>query len=248
MIGIGVFLYFNRRNALNKALEVKYQETSKVIDIIDTYKQIGGELGAGHYNGGLVEIKGLCTAKQPLIAEHSQQAVVYYQATVERKYEVTEQQRDSNGNYRTVTSTRTETLSSNTRSIPFYLNDGSGAEVLVDMEGASIDALQTFDRFENDAPSGFNSSWGSDSRTLGYSYREKSIPVNTRLYVLGEIADRRGEIAVVKSAEKGKPFIVSVKSEEQIVKSAESSAQWQLIGAIGLGIGGLIAIIMGLIY
>jgi E3 Ubiquitin ligase len=246
LIGIGIFLYFNRQKALNKAMDVKYYETSKINDLLDTYKHIESGIGTGNYNGGLVEVKGLCTTNQPLIAEHSEKPVVYYQASVERKFEVTEQERDSNGNYRTVVRTRTETVSSNTRAVPFYLNDGSGGQILVDTEGASVDAIQTFDRFDPNPPEGFNFSYGGgDSRTLGYSYREKSIPINTQLYVLGEISDRRGQISIVKPSEKGKNFIISTKSEEQIVKSAESSAQWQLYGAIGLTVGGVITIIAG---
>jgi uncharacterized membrane protein len=246
LIGLGVFLYFNRQNALNRSMDIKYYETSKILDVVDTYKQIAGELGAGNYSGTIVELTGVGRTDNPLIAEHSQKPALYYVATVERKYEVTEQERDNDGNYRTVVRTRTETVSTRTEKVPFYLNDGSGREILVDMEGAKIDTIQSFDRFEPNAPAGYSFSYSSDSKTLGYSYKERMIPNGAKLYVLGEVSDRRGELSIVKPSEKGKQFIVSTKSEEELVKSADSSAQWQLIGGIASAVIGVILIILGI--
>lgn len=228
-------------------MDVKYHETSKVAELVDIYNQTKAEVGVGFYNGGIKEIQGIGNADNPLYAEHSEKPCLYYEASVERKYEVTEEQRDKDGNYRTVTTTKTEQISNNIRRIPFYLDDGSGERILVDMEGAKVDAQPSFDRFEAEAPAGFNiSNWGANSRTLGYSYKEKIVPLKAKLYVLGEFSDRRGEISIIKPTEKDKHFIVSTKSEEEIIKSAESSASWQYYGAITSVVIGLITIIVSL--
>ncbi|TAE72520.1 MAG: hypothetical protein EAZ85_09505 [Bacteroidetes bacterium] len=248
LIGIGVFLYFNRQNALNKSMDVRYYETSKVKDLIDTYKSISAELGAGMYSAGVVEIKGIGNTDNPLVSEHTQTECLYFESAVERKYEVQEQYSDSDGNYRTRTVTRTDTVSSNRRSTPFYINDGSGEKILVNPEGADIDAEEVLNTFQVDAPLNYiASSILSNSRTLGYTYRESVIPLNANLYVLGEIADRAGKVGIVKPKEAGKQFIVSMKSEDQIVADAETSAAWQLYGGIGLGIVGIILIIAGIL-
>lgn len=246
LAAIGGFLIYNRQHALNKAMNVRYHETSQIREELELYKSVAAGVGTGNFSGKIVEFKGICMTKNPLQAEHSGEPVVYYQATVSRKYETTEQERDSEGRTRTVTRTHTETITNNTRSIKFYLNDGSGEDILVDPEGASIDAIETFNRFEYEAPQGFSiSGFLANSRTLGFQYTERSIPVKSRLYILGELSDRRGEISVVKPTKDSENFIVSTKSEEQIVADAQSSASWQLYGGIALIVIGIITSIVG---
>jgi E3 Ubiquitin ligase len=248
LAAIGGFLIYNRQFALNKAMNVRYHQTSLIRDELEIYKSVAEGVGKGNYSGKVVEFKGICLANNPLQAEHSGTPCVYYEASVTRRYETTEQERDSDGNYRTVTRTHTQTLSSNTRSLKFYLNDGSGEDIMVDPEGASIDSIETFDRFEYEPPMGFNiGSFLANSRTLGFQYTERCIPVKSQLYVLGELSDRRGEVSVVKPSKQGENYIISTKSEEQIVADAQSSAGWQLWGGIALIVGGLITTILGFV-
>ena len=248
LAAIGGFLLYNRRFALDKAMNVRYHETTQIRDELEIYKSVEAGVGKGNYSGKMVEFKGICLAKNPLEAEHSGTPCVYYTASVSRKYETTEKERDSEGNYRTVTRTHTQTLSSNTRSIKFYLNDGSGDDIMVDLEGASIGAVKTVDRFEYEAPRGFDiGGFLAGSRTLGFQYTESCIPIKSQLYVLGELSDRRGEISVVKPSKAGENFIVSTKSEEQIVADAHSSASWQFYGGAALIIGGVVTAILGIV-
>ena len=247
LVGLGIFLYFNRQHALNKVMNVKYHQTTTIQDAMEIYNAVKAQLGAGNYSAGIVELKGVCFCDEPLKAEHSGKKVVYYHATVQRKYEVTEQERDSEGRTRTVTNTRTDTVSSNTRSVPFILNDGSGDQITVFPEGASIDAIETFDRFDPEPPQGFNLNFSNmgNSRTLGYTYSESSIPVSSHLYILGEISDKRGTVGVIKPSKEGESFIISTKSEEEIIASAESSASWQLYGGIASAVIGLLMAVGG---
>jgi len=39
-------------------MDIKYHETSRVVDVVDTYKQIKDELGVGNYSGNIVELSG----------------------------------------------------------------------------------------------------------------------------------------------------------------------------------------------
>ena len=241
MIAGGVGLYFSRQASLNKAMDIKYYETSKISEVVSIYDDIKGEIGGGNYNGTIVELKGTGSTNNPLTAEFSKKPALYYEATVVREYEVTEQEKDSDGNYRTVTKRKSETVSSNKLGTPFYLDDGSGKQILIDIEGADLDLINSFDRFEQNAPAGFSLSslLSSGSKTLGYRYKEKMLPVGAKLYILGEASDRRGELAVIKPQEKGKKFIVSTKSEEEILKSTEGAAMWKMVGAIALAVIGV---------
>jgi hypothetical protein len=248
LIAVGGGLYYMRGKSLDKAMDIKYYETSTIADVVRTYNEIKDTVGVGSYNGTIVELKGTGHSDQPLLGEHSRRPCLYYESSVTREYETTEQERDSQGNYRTVTKRHTETVSSNKQGIPFHLNDGSGSTILIDIEGAKKDLVQSFDQFERELPAGFSFSFSvANSKTIGYRYKEKMIPNDAKLYVLGEISDRRGELSIVKPQDKNKNFIISTKSEEEIVKSTESAAQWQMIGAIASAVIGVGTIIAGII-
>ncbi|NJO01922.1 MAG: hypothetical protein HC880_09720 [Bacteroidia bacterium] len=235
-VAIGGLLLYTRQSSLSRAMDIKYYETSKVSEVVGIYQPVKEELGVGNYSGIIVELSGIANSDSPITAQHSKRPALYVEAWVNREYEVTEQQRDDKGNYRTVTVRRSETVSRHTNYVPFYLDDGSGATVRVDMNGAKKDLITSQDRYEPESSPGF----GHDSsRTLGYRYQEKIIPNGARLYVLGELSDRDGELTVVKPAESGKQFIVSTKSEQELIKRAESSAQWKLVGAIIIAVAGL---------
>ncbi|MCS6796087.1 MAG: E3 ubiquitin ligase family protein [Raineya sp.] len=261
-IAIAIGLWFHRKSQLNKSLNIKYQQTTTAKNIWENYEDIVGTVGQGHYSE-IVEVKGIAKCDQPLLADHSRKPVVYYKASVIHEYEVQEQQRDSNGNVRWVTRRRSETIASNEQSVPFYIDDGSGKTIAVNPALAEKHTTTSVDRFERELSQGYlnqnrNSHWGMQlinflsnvntygSRTLGYRLVEECIPVNVRLYVYGEANDRDGELTISKPRDENQNFIVSVKSEEELVQAAESSASLSLVGAIALVIIGAILIILGI--
>ncbi len=248
LLGLGGLLLYFRQKSLDKAMNIKYYETSKIAELHDTHKSIASELGEGNFSQ-VVELNGVAHSENPLQAEHSGQAALYFRAEVSREYEVTVEKRDDQGRITRNIERRTESISNNERFIPFALNDGTGT-IQVDMEGAEKVAQQSVDRFDMQAPSGYSISFGysSDSRTLGYRYKEYIIPVGAKLYVLGEASDRRGGgLTVVRPADKKLNFIVSTKSEDELLRGTESSALWLMIGAIASAVGGVGLIIFGFI-
>ncbi|MDX1902763.1 MAG: E3 ubiquitin ligase family protein [Thermonemataceae bacterium] len=260
LIGVAVGLWFYRKNQMDKALNIRYQETTTTKFIWENYESISVAVGNGNYTE-IVELKGVARCQQPLQAEHSKMPVVYYRASVIREYEVEEQETDSNGNTRWVTKRRSDTISTNEQSVPFYVDDNSGKPIRVDMQGADKITQKTMDRFEREFSQSYlnEQSWGSQfssyhsssnynsSNTLGYRLVEEAIPVNAQLYIYGEASDRNGELSVIKPKDKNQNFIVSVKSEEQLVESAQSSAKWSLIGMIASAVGGVAAIVWGIV-
>jgi len=140
--------------------------------------------------------------------------------------------------------------------VNFYLQDATG-KVLVNPKGADLGKETVVDRFETYRSGGpgsidfgnfhFTLSNASGSGgTLGYRFHEEILPVGRSAYVLGEVSDASGQLIVQKPAEKGR-FIVSLKSEQELVKSASSSVQWTLYGAILCGIAGVVLVVIGLI-
>jgi hypothetical protein len=256
LLVIGGILIFVRISAQKKLFEIKATETFKAKDLQELYESVKADVGPGGFSK-VLEIKGLSKSDNPLTSEIAKQQCVYYSMSVIREYEETYQEKDSNGNYVTKTRRAEDTISSNTQSIPFYVEDDTG-KVLVNPNGASIDAQQVVDKFEpGERQAGASLSFGafsitlsapaSPTRTLGYRFRESIIPLDRKLYVLGEATDTSGELAIQRPREKGKKFIVSMKSEEELVRSAESTIKWTLYAAIACDVIGVILIIVSIL-
>jgi len=87
----------------------------------------------------------------------------------------------------------------------------------------------------------------SDRRTVGYHFAEKVLPVEHDLYVLGEFADTSDGLVIRKPSDGDKPFVVSLKSEQELTMSAQSSAKWMQIFGIGLVAVGVVLAVIGVL-
>jgi hypothetical protein len=81
------------------------------------------------------------------------------------------------------------------------------------------------------------------SKTLGFRMLEKTIPLGQQLYFLGEAWLEGNRIQLGKPGEKDKPFIASVRSEEDIVQSNIKNANIALIFGILIAIAGIAVMI-----
>ena len=234
-------------------------EVTTVAQLQQLAGAVGGELsqlgttGAGYSQ--LVALSGRVQADEPLHSELAGERCVYYDYTVEREYEETYEETNSETKEK-VTKTRrqSETVSHNTRRVPFRVDDGTGA-IAVEPEGADIDSVQTLERFEQATGHGagmfqigsVSISWDptpiGGRRTLGYKYRERALAVGANVFVLGQATDANGKLTVAKPPD-GRSFIVSLKTREQLIGSARSAVQWLLYGAIGMDVLGLVLILL----
>lgn len=168
---------------------------------------------------------------------------------------INEQYRDNNGNLRTRTTKQENTISDEKTSQEISMVDNSTNEPVVleiNGTGCNLDIPKTFDRFEPKANLGnyryFNSfSWNRyGSETLGFKMIEKTIEANQNLYVIGEAFKVGNIIHIGKPQDNKKPFIVTTKSEEDLINSSNQKSLFLLIGgliAIAVGIGLLFSII-----
>ena len=253
LVGIGVFLFLRHKKALDKVLEMKFTKTSTAGELQELQKAVADEIGPGGFNQ-LTEVKGTVECQAPLTAELSEQPCVWYTMSVVERYEEQYQERDAEGRVRTGTRTGTATVASNTQSVPFSIRDTSGM-ITITPNGAAIDGRKVVDRYE---PAGgasntlrigtfqFSPSARSGRKVLGYQYSEQIIPLDARVYVIGEATDREGNLAVGKPADSEKPFILSMRSEEEVTRGMESSATAQKWIGILLVAGGLAMAIAGL--
>jgi E3 Ubiquitin ligase len=238
-------------NARGKLRAMAAAETVPCADLVSLRDAAAEAAGAGVFNHAC-EVVGVTEPGDtgPLTAELSKTECVWHRHVVKRRYE--DKSRDSNGN--TTTTTRTETVAELTSTAPFHVRDDSGT-VLVDPAGITADhAEQVVDRFEPRGSGGggfsvevlgFNVLGRGGDRTLGYEYEEWVIRPGKHVYVLGEATDRAGRLVMGKPA-KG-PFVLSTRSEEELVRGARIRRAVSLACACVGVAGGVALLVAGLL-
>lgn len=266
LLVIGIALAFLSRRSSGRATLMKATETSRIGDLVALVGEIRADLPGSDGTGftQFVELKGQLVCEQPIVGELSGQAAAVVDTRVERMVETRHEVRDSQGNVRTQWRKETETVSQNRREAPMFLDDGSG-RVRVHTAGAKMSLDKVIDRFEPPAAveqggagqltvgvgtfrmaiGGLLGSGGR--RTVGYRFEEKLLPLGRPLYALGELADTADGLILRKPEDKSRPFLMSLKSEDEVVRSTEKSAIWLRAGAAALGLGGVALVVADLV-
>lgn len=251
---VSVILQIVRHFQQKKLGVMQSTETATVAMLTSLADSMREGVGKGNlrYN---TEVKGKVICDAPLTSELAGAACVYYRMSVQRQFEEHYTESDSSGRPVQKTRRRTETIASNTRSVPFQVDDGSG-RITVNPEAAEVIAEKVISRFEPGAnPGGGSFRLGSfsfdfslagrTSNTLGYLFEESLIPLEVPLYVLGEAADQNGPLEIRRPEEGGK-FIISVKSEEELQRQARSKMRGLLIAALITGALGIVLLLVGM--
>lgn len=254
---VAAVLFFVRRHQQNRALSLKSARKTTAADLQATAQNVASEIGGGDWCD-YVKVWGEVVTDTPLHSDLKQQPCVYYSYSVQREYEETVREKDSDGRDTTRTQRGSETLSSHSQSTPFYLQDSSG-KVQIDPEGADIETVEVVNEFHPGDPVGGMLSFGvyrrtlsisfgnSNRRTLGYRYRECILPVGRSVLVLGKASDHTGEVAIAKPSAANQHFVISLKPDEALTRSAERNSQWAFWGMVGCLVGGLLLTLIGLV-
>ncbi len=248
---VGALLMLGARSAEKRLLALRTASKQTAAGLREALAQMSKDIGAGSF-AETCEISGTAECAQPLRAEVSGTPCIYYSMRVERQYEETVK---DNGQERTQRGS--ETVASNQQHAEFALRDASGA-VAVAAEGAEFDGAKTLERFEpvsGGGGSGLSLSVGSFSitlpavqvgrRTIGHKIVEHHVPVGARLYVMAEAADREGEVVLRRP--KDGPFIVSMRSKDELVSGARGQAKWMRAVGMTAIVGGAVLTAVGLL-
>jgi hypothetical protein len=244
-------LFLGSGSQKKKLLQIQGTETSTAKQLADLAADVGKEIGAGSFNQ-VSEVKGTIECARPLSSELSGTSCVYYSMSVTREYEETYWETDSQGNRQRRTRRGSESVASNSRSCAFEVRDATGT-ITVEPDGAKFVDEKVFSQF--DAGAGGSLSFGSfrftvgsllmgDRRTIGFRLEESAIPVGRQVYVLGEAVDTDGRLRIQKPAKKGAAFMVSLKSEEQLVKGAKGLSSGLRIAGIVAAAAGAVIIVL----
>jgi hypothetical protein len=200
------------------------------------------------------EVKGLAQPGRAglLKSDLSRTECVWHGHVVLRRYRSTS--RDSSG--RTSTSTDEERVAGHISDAPFAVADQTGG-VLIRPEG--LEAEETDEVLDSYVPKehapaefaigDFNIAvpGGLLDNTLGYRYIEWVIRPGRSVYVLGEAADEVGTLTVGKPLTGGR-FVVSTRSEAELVASEGSRRRNLALAAAAVGVLGVASVVAGLIY
>ena len=170
---------------------------------------------------GLSEVKGTAHSDAPLTSYLAETAVVHYSWLVQEHWRRIETYTDSKGRTQTRIVTGWTTVASGGEQIDFDLQDDSG-RVRVEPAGADIEGTNIFSRtvsmghplYYGKGPSG-----GVPYSTYQRSFSETAVVNGAQLYVLGSARLREDVAApVLTQVTTDDPYLISVRSEEQIVR------------------------------
>lgn len=260
LIAAGAYcVFFGRKKAAGDLLEIQFQETKSIPEVKEALEAMA-DIDPNYRE--LVEVKGTAACDNPPTTPYSGKQVAFYTAVTYKVSEETRQERDSEGNVRTRTVKHEDKLSEEESGEPLLLADANGNRVVIDTNGAAdkLDLLKTTDRFQNADQYNSNMymnprrryreytlSYGAGYRLLGYKQVEKTIPLLSRLYVLGEAYMENGQIYIGRPRDNSKPFIVTTKSEEELVKNKQTAVKTYLFGGIAAALIGIIMVIAGIV-
>lgn len=253
---IGIIGLVTAKLAARKVRVMTATKTSRISDLLPEFEAVRAELGGETSEmRRTVELKGTIACDAPIVGELSQQQAAMVKTEVSREVEVLRRTTDDQGRTHERWVQQTEQIHSTRLEAPFDLDDGSG-RVRIRPDGASLELTKVVDRFEQ--PGAVEQSrasvtfgsfslqlsgvLGAQKRVIGYRFEESILPLGAELYVLGELSDTGDGLAVRDSDRSDRPFIVSTKGEEALVRSGKSTTVWgKRIGIGGLAIGTIVA-------
>ena len=249
LVVLGLILWVFKNKKEGKSLSLEMMETTPIKYIVENFEHITHSMGRGYFSNHF-EVKGKAHANSPLISELSDEPVVYYCSEVVHEYEKLETKTNSDGKKEKNWVKHQDTVSQNKRCTEdFGVKDDKGY-IGLNPNKSKLHLGNLFSKFEKGEPSsngdvsmkikGFSISFGSSNnglRTIGYRYSEAGILMGANLYLAGDANDRDGRLEISLPRDKKSQFILSVKSEEELLRSLSSAAKGLKIGAfISLGL------------
>lgn len=248
VVGGLVAIFYLRPKTKNAVIEIKFLKTKTISELKDMFTQMD-ENGLGNEYREFVELKGKIVSNTLYDTPFSNRKVAYCNSKLSQVTETRHQYRDENGNMQTRIDKEENEISNEKTCQDISLIDSSGTdEVVLEINGAGcdLDIPKTFDRFEPKGNLGnyryFDSfSWGRfGGETLGFKMTEETIEPNQNLYVIGEAFRVGDKIHIGKPQDSKKPFIVTTKSEEDLINSSNQKALFLLLG-------GIVAVLVGIV-
>lgn len=253
-----VFIRVRKKTEYNLTSFITSREAT-IGDLKSEFDQVSDGLGRGYYKQ-IIALHGKIETSKPLQSELTGQNCVKFRSQVEREWEETRRERNERGENVERVVTGTDTLSSNERQQPFYVNDGTGT-IRVSPERANADLEQVADRYE---PASAMQAGGvvtignlrfnltqnlGNRRLLGYRYQEWILPIDRRVFIHGEVTDSGGELSFQHPSdpESQEPYIISLKSKSELIGSTQKKIKMLKYVTYGSFAIGAVLVVLGIL-
>ena len=195
---------------------------------------------------GYFEVQGKAVCDAPLQAPRDGKPCVWYRHVITEQYE--EDYTDSDGNRRT--RTRSRTVLNETRGTTFQIEDNTG-RVACRPDGADIQGHGSSRRHRHEQPllGGFFDSftdWGRRERATGQTEKIEVLYVGDFLYAIGQIDHHPGGLTMGPDSKGGRPFMLSIHSEEEILARKVLTFQIACVAVVVFGLLGPLLLLRGL--
>lgn len=248
LFGLSYLLWwFGRRQTL-KALTAGTTPQIPVKQLLEDSTAVAAQLGPGAFRQA-VKMHGVLSCDAPLLAELTQTPCVAYRFTVSREYEETTSSTDDKGNITTSRVRKSEVVASNDRSVPFWLDDGTG-RILVQPEKAKIELDKTHSSFEilpHSAFGHFHLVPRGGGETLGYRYEESCLAIGREISVYAEATDLGGSLQLSHPETKGNLHVISLRSIQDVAKGVKTAANVLFGTSIGAAVLAAGVLLLGVI-
>lgn len=252
LIAVGIFLIFSAKRSEGRLLNIQMTNLTNTKNIKENWEGMSNSYGDGNFNL-YVKLNGKATARKPIQVEYTDYDCAYVKTKLTREYEELTERKDSDGKMKRQWVRKQEVLVDHEMAAEgFALADEYG-DIELGTDGAELHLKEVHEQFEkgDDPATLFSFNFGpvsirsgSNVRTIGFRHQASVIPMASSLFVIGGANDRSQELSVSRPLEKDKPFIISVKREDEIVASRDQSRKRKEIGAkVLIGIGAIVAIV-----
>lgn len=253
LVAGGLFaIAYVRPKMLAHVREMKFMTTTTFGELQNLFGMMQAD-GLGDTVRHYVEIKGMAHCDAPVRTPFSERDVAYCASTLYAVTQQEEQYRDSSGKIHRRMEKREELLADECSADTLLLKSAdSDLRIVLDVaSGCKFDVPETFDRFEPmshlEHYTYFRDFRYRGPNLLGYHMKEKTVSPNQPLYVLGEAYQEGAVIHIGRPHDKEKPFIVSTKSEDEMVGQYETHSKMALLGGIAAIVAGILLLVMHVI-
>lgn len=197
---------------------------------------------------GYYEIKGKVLCENPLSTPGTGEPCVYFHLRITD--EVQEVVHDSNGHHRT--RNHTEVVEDKEESCSFQLQDKTGT-IGVLPSGATFEGSEALNRREGRTDDPWKAERAAAMRMHAREHKGgrttvTAIAVGRQVYAIGAVQSLRNGLFLQRDEAQGRPYLISVKSESELVESYGRGFTWPLVGAficLLLGLGLIVAGLVG---
>jgi hypothetical protein len=238
----------SRRQSI-KAMAAGQTPEYPVSQLVEEAAAVAAQLGAGAFRQP-VKVHGTIECDSPLSAELTQTPCVAYNFSVTREYEEVSWSADDKGNQTSNRQRKSEVVSSNTRSVPFWLQTPAG-RIRVIPDKAKLDLVpshssfelahsQRFGRFHLELPR-------QGDETLGYRYEESCLAVDREVSVFAEATDVGGSLELRRPESNQALFVISPRSFQELAQGVRTSAYVLFGSSIGVAVLAAVVLLLGVL-